>query len=349
MKHWYVTGQRQIELVDIGIPTPGEGDVLIRMRYTALSPGSNVHVYLTGTYANAWTPGNVEALYMGSGVIEDVGPGVSRDRIWERVAFNGLGHQEYGVLASRLAHRVPDGLAMEAASLAYLSAWSLSALHLGQYAAAETIAVVGLGLVGASAALTADAMGARVLGLDVEPQRLLTAEGLGLGMVGNPNQIDTDAGMRAFLADGGADLIIETSGTWSGFRTAMKLARDYSRIALMGIYRDPPPADIQDVMHQELFGFPSKMHYQRVQVIGCGSDPDVLAEPMPRSATRDKNFRWVLEQAGRERLVLSSLVTSVVPSGQIESVLAKMADGDRTQLGIVFDWTSDSAPGDSTS
>ena len=338
MKHWSVTGPRRLELAEVDTPIPGSGDVLIRVFYTALSPGSNLHVYRTGTYATTWTPGRVDALYMGSGVIEAVGSDVDPGRIGERVAFNGLGHQEYGVLPSTLAHRVPEGVGLDVASLAYLSAWSVSALHLGQYAAAETVAVVGLGLVGSSAALTANAMGARVLALDIDAERLALASRFGLSAVGSPVGIGDDETPRSFLDDGGADLIIETSGSWSGFRTAMKLARDYSRIALMGIYRDPPPEDLRQVLHNDVFGFPSKMHYQRIQIIGCGSDPESLSEPMPRSATRGKNLRWVLEQAGRGRLDLGSLVTSIVPAEAIGSVLTRLDSGDASQIGVVFDW-----------
>jgi len=340
VKHWYVTAPRVLEMTDEEVPLPGDGEVLIRMRYTALSPGSNLHVYLHGAYGDAATPSPVDIVYMGSGEIADVGSGVSRDRIGERVAFNGLGHQEFGVLPSRLAHTIPDGVPLDAASLAYLPAWAVSALHLGSYAAAETVAVVGLGLVGASAALVSDAMGARVLALDVDEQRRTLATRLALGQVGNPLELDRDRQMQEFLADGGADLIIETSGNWAGFRTAMSLARDYSRIALMGIYRDPPPSDMMPDLHREIFGFPSKMHYQRIQIIGCGSDPDSIAEPTSRNATRGKNFRWVLEQAGRGRLDLASLVTSIVPANQVESELSRLATGDKSHLGIVFDWSS---------
>ena len=338
MKHWYVTGPKQLSIVDEPIPAPGPGEVLIRTAFTALSPGSNVHVYRTGTYAATWTPGNVEALYMGSGVIEAAGAGVDPARVGERVAFNGLGHQEFGVIASVRAHRIPDAVPLDVASLAYLSAWSVSALHLGRYAAAETVAVVGQGLVGASAAITADAMGARVLGIDADPHRVAFAKRLGLGCVENATDLPESDRALVFLGEAGPDLIIETTGNWSGFRTALSLARDYTRIALMGIYREPPPPDLTEVLHRELFGFPSTFHYKRIEIIGCGSDPDAISEPMPRMATKRRNFAWVLERAGRGRLALDALMTSRVPADQLEPMLLGFLNGDRSQVGVVFDW-----------
>jgi Zn-dependent alcohol dehydrogenase len=59
---------------------------------------------------------------------------------------------------------------------------------------------------------------------------------------------------------------------------------------------------------------------------------------MPRMATKARNFAYVLEQAARGRLPLEKLVTSTLPPEQIGAALAKMAAGDRSQLGVVFEW-----------
>jgi threonine dehydrogenase-like Zn-dependent dehydrogenase len=339
MKHWYVTGPERIEVIDEPVPTPGPGQVLARITHSAISPGSNVHVYRTGTYKPAWDGERTEALYMTAGVIEAAGEGVYPGRVGQRVVLSGLGHQEYGAVPEERAILIPDGLSSRDASLAYLCSWSVSALHLGEYAAAETVVVVGMGLVGASAALVADLNGARVLALDADPTRVAFARALGLGAVEHVGSDGAAERIAAFLGEAGPDLIIETSGSWHGFRQAVNLARDYSRIAVMGIYRDPPPAELGLTLFGETFGFPSKFHYQRIKIIGCGSDPDTIAEPMPRMATKRRNFNYVLEQAARGRLPLGKLVTQTLPAGQIENALAAMARGDKSNVGVVFEWT----------
>ena len=337
VKHWYVTGPRVLECVDEPMPVPGDGEVLVRVAYTALSPGSNVHVYRTGTYRHEFSPGRTDVVYMGSGTIDAVGPGVDEGLVGAPVAFNGGGHQPFAAMPADKVKRVPDGLSLRDASLSYLSAWSVSVLHLGEYVAAESVVVIGLGLVGASAALVADCMGGRVLGIDTAPERLAFAKGLGIGRVAHPDDAEV---IQDFLGPAGPDLIIETSGAWPGFRQAITLARDYSRIAVMGIYRQPPPADLALQMFGEAFDFPSKFHYQRLRIIGCGYDPETLAEPMPRSATRSRNFAYTLEQAARDRLPLGKLVTDVVPAGDIEAILERFASGDRSMVGVVFDWST---------
>ena len=63
---------------------------------------------------------------------------------------------------------VPDGLSLRDAALSYLPSWSVSGLHLGRYAAAETVVVTGLGLVGASAALGSHRPAEAFLGAEVQ-------------------------------------------------------------------------------------------------------------------------------------------------------------------------------------
>lgn len=335
MKHWYVTSPRTLTCIEEPIPAPGENEVLVRMAYTALSPGSNVHVFQTGGYGADSVPERAEVLYMGSGVVEAVGAGVHDALVGSPVAVLGPGHQAYVVLPVDQVFPAPSGLSLRDASLAYLSTWSVSALHLGGYAAAETVVVIGLGLVGASASLVAEMMGARVLGLDTSPERVAFARRLGLGRVESP---EAATEIEDYLGAAGPDLIIETSGNWHGFRQAVALARDYTRVAVMGIYRQPPPADLGMQLFSETFGFPSKFHYRRLQIIGCGSDPGSLAEPMPRTATRGRNFAYVLEQAARGRLPLGKLITDTAAPEDIEQVLRRLAAGDRSMLGVVFDW-----------
>jgi hypothetical protein len=106
----------------------------------------------------------------------------------------------------------------------------------------------------------------------------------------------------------------------------------------MGIYRQPPPPELGLDLHQLLVGFPSKFHYQRLQIIGCGSDPDEVLRPNPRLATRSGNFAYTLERAGRGRLPLDRLVSHVLPPAEIGAVLVRLAAGDRSLVGVVFDW-----------
>lgn len=343
--HWYLTAPRTASMVSEQMPVAGPGQVLVRIAHTTISPGSNVHVWRAGSYAGSPSEMREELLYMGAGVVAAVGADVSSVAVGDAVVLS-TGHQSYTVAPASAVHRVPAGLSLREAAISYLCSWSVSALHLGRYRAAETVVVVGQGLVGASAALVADLMGARVLALDVDPSRVAFASGLGLGAVEQPGSDGFAERVAAFLAATGApgpDLILETTGSWHGLRQAIQLARDYTRIAVMGIYRTPPPADLGLELFGLLNNFPSKFHYGRLNIIGVGSDPDVVVPPAPHLATRASNWQWVLWQAARGRLPLSRLITDVLPPGQVGTALEGLASGRTSMVGVVFDWPG--APG----
>lgn len=340
MDHWYLTAPRRAELITEPAPTPGPGEILVRIAHTAISPGSNVHVWRSGSYAGSPSEMREELLYMGAGVVAGVGEGVTSVGVGDPVVVS-TGHQAFVVVPSSAAHRVPPGLPLREAAISYLCSWSVSALHLGRYRAAETV-VVGQGLVGASAALVADLMGARVLALDVDPSRVAFARNLGLGAVEQPASDGFASRVASFLG-AGPDLILETTGSWHGLRQAIELARDYTRIAVMGIYRTPPPADLGLELFGLLNAYPSKFHYGRLNIIGVGSDPDVVVPPAPHLATRASNWEWVLWQAARGRLPLGRLITHVLPPAEIGSALSRLAGGETSMVGVVFDWPQRSA------
>lgn len=339
MKHYYVTAPGVIGLIEEEVPEPHSGEVQVRVTHTAISPGSNVYVYQTGSYSGVPEGKPQDCVYMGAGVVSKVGAGVEGLTVGDPVSMNGIGHQEIAVLAARNVHKFPPRISPEAASLSYLAGWAVSALHLGGYTAAETVAVVGLGLVGASAALVAEMMGARVLALDVAPERINHGSTLGLGKVVQPGSAGAENEIAEFVGDRGVDLVLETSGAWSGFERAFSLARDHTRIALMGIYRRPPSAEYALKLHQMLYSFPGKLHYKKVKIIGCGYDPEQALPGAPYTFTRESNYAYLLEQAGRGKLDLSKLVTHRYRPDEIEAVLQRFASGDKSMIGAVFDWT----------
>jgi threonine dehydrogenase-like Zn-dependent dehydrogenase len=338
MKHYYITGPEEITVVEEPVPRPGPGEVQVKITHTAISPGSNVYAFrhaMTGIATGPRGNDRQDCVYMGSGIVTALGAGVAELTIGDAVALSGNGHAEFAVLPANRAYRLPAGVDPRDASISYLAGWAVSALHLGRYAVAENVAVVGMGLVGASTALVADMAGARVVGIDVEPARRAAAESLGLGLVAAPN----DERVRTFVGERGVDLILETSGVWPGFRTAFELARDYSRIVLMGIYRDLPASETAVGLHKMLYSFPSKLHYQKIEIIGSGYDPDTALPGSNYTFTRDSNYSYLLEQIGRGRLPIGRLVSDVFRPDEVQTVFERFAAGDKTLIGAVFDWT----------
>jgi threonine dehydrogenase-like Zn-dependent dehydrogenase len=77
----------------------------------------------------------------------------------------------------------------------------------------DTIAIFGQGPVGLSGTQLAAAMGARVIALDISPERLARAKEFGAAETINPSNMDAVAAIRELTHGEGADLTLETSSS----------------------------------------------------------------------------------------------------------------------------------------
>ena len=93
MKALVLTGARQIELRDLPVPRPGPGQVLIRHIATAISTGSEVIRYIRGA--------GPDIGYLGAGIVEAIGEGVTELQPGDRVRDGGP-HHEYVVQPARI-------------------------------------------------------------------------------------------------------------------------------------------------------------------------------------------------------------------------------------------------------
>ena len=120
--------------------------------------------------------------YSSAGVVIEVGEGVEGFRVGDRVACAGGGyasHAEIVRVPMNLVAPVPDGVLLEHAAFATLGAIGLHGLRLAEPQLGETVAVVGLGLIGLLVVQMAKAAGCQVVGIDLDPDRVELARALG--------------------------------------------------------------------------------------------------------------------------------------------------------------------------
>jgi threonine dehydrogenase-like Zn-dependent dehydrogenase len=100
----------------------------------------------------------------------------------------------------------------------------------------DTVAVVGCGPVGLCAVMCARALGAgRVVAIDMVPERLKIAEGLGAISV-NAKDTDPEDVVRELTDWRGADVVLDAVGHESALATTFTLVRQGGTISLPGMY-----------------------------------------------------------------------------------------------------------------
>lgn len=177
--------------------------------------------------------------YSAAGVVIEVGAEVEGFSVGDRVACAGAGianHAEIIDVPVNLAVLCPETLGNDMASTVTLGAIAMQGVRRAQPTLGETFVVVGLGILGQITAQLLTANGCRVIGVDLDPERVDMALGTGMTLGINPA---TDAYVERVLKHTrglGADGVIVTAATPSNevISEAMQACRKKGRVVLVG-------------------------------------------------------------------------------------------------------------------
>ncbi|MEE3622939.1 NADP-dependent oxidoreductase [Nitrospirillum sp. BR 11752] len=173
----------QFGVEDVATPEPGPGEVLLRLKASAVNP---FDLYLRQGYFTQFVPLTLPAILGGdaAGIIAKLGAGVSGWSVGERVVAdfmaNGRGaHAEYGVVPSTSIARLPDDLSFEqGAALVKAGLTGRQTVTALGIKAGDRVLVSGaLGSVGRAAIQYLQELGAKPVA-GVRPQRLEEARAL---------------------------------------------------------------------------------------------------------------------------------------------------------------------------
>ncbi|MGZ0187705.1 MAG: zinc-dependent alcohol dehydrogenase family protein [Alphaproteobacteria bacterium] len=273
MKGVVFAGDRKIEFVEFPDPTPGPGEVVLEIKASGMC-GSDLKLYRppAGQAAKALGVGNDALVIAGHepcGIVVAVGPGVDPKQAWigqramvhhyrgcgvcphcstgwmqlcdegvaEVYGVTGHGaHAPYMKCPARTLVTLPDALSFEtgaAISCGTGTAWG--ALQRLELKGDQTIAVFGQGPVGLSATQLAAAMGARVIALDVSPERLARAKDFGADVVINPAETnDVIAAIKDVTHGLGAHASLDASSSPAARQQAVQCVRTWGKACYVG-------------------------------------------------------------------------------------------------------------------
>lgn len=174
--------------------------------------------------------------YCNAGVVIEVGAGVTEFSLGDRVASNGP-HAEIVSVPKNLCARIPDEVADDAAAFTVLASIGLQGVRLVSPTLGETAVVMGLGLIGLMTAQILRANGCRVIGIDVDPERLELARKYDVLPLLATRDSDPVAAVLHATDGIGADAVIITASTASSqpVSQAARMSRKRGRIVLVGV------------------------------------------------------------------------------------------------------------------
>ena len=263
----YRTGELKVE--EVPPPALRPGGVLVRTAYSLISAGTERTIVSTArssligkarsrpdlvrqvvdsfkseglraTYEKVSARlDRVTALgYSASGTVVAVADGVHGLAVGDQVACAGAGyasHSEILFVPQNLCCRVPEGSSLEAACYSTVGSIALHGIRQADARLGESVAVIGLGLVGQLTVQLLKAAGCRVIGIDLDQAACELAKRSGADLTSHAE--DAISACDSFTKGLGADCILITAGTKSNepVELAGKIARDRARVVVVGL------------------------------------------------------------------------------------------------------------------
>ncbi|MHB1023668.1 MAG: zinc-dependent alcohol dehydrogenase family protein [Acidobacteriaceae bacterium] len=316
-------GFEHLDLVEVPIPKPGPGQVLIKVH--AVSLNFRDLLVVRGIYNPKMALPRIPCSD-GAGEVVEIGEGVTRLKPGQRVAGIFMQNWIEGPLTAGKSHRAlggdVDGMLAEyvvldaegviafpehlnyaeAATLpcAAVTAWQ-ALVHAAAIKAGDVVLIQGTGGVSIFALQFAKLLGARVLGTSSSDEKIAKAKAFGLDAAVNYRE-QPDWAKWVYEETGGigVDAVVEVGGAGT-FNQSLKAVRVCGTVAQIGVLSAPgEPISILPVLHKQI----------RVQGIYVGSR--AMFEEMNRA----------IAQAN-----LKPVIDHLFPFSEVREAMQHMASG----------------------
>jgi threonine dehydrogenase-like Zn-dependent dehydrogenase len=237
MKAAVVSGPQQVEIEHIAVPEPQTGEVRIRLEGSGVC-GSNLPLWEGRPWFHYPVPPGSPG-HEGWGTIDAVGDGVGSVRIGDRVAaLSSRAYAEYDVTDQDSVIRLPDALRGRPFPGEPLGC-AMNVFRRSEIQPGDTVAIVGIGFLGAVLTRLAFRRGARVIAISRRRFALDLARELGAEIAldfENPSRIIDD--VKRISGRDGADRVIEVTGLQGPLDLAGELTRVRGRLVIAGYHQD---------------------------------------------------------------------------------------------------------------
>lgn len=283
MKALLLSKYRHLEIADIPQPSPGVGEVLVRVAACGIC-GSNVHGY-DGSSGRRIPP--IVMGHEAAGTVAAMGPGVAGLSEGDRVTFDStiscgecrfclLGQinlcdrrrvlgvscsdyrcagafAEYVLVPCRIVYKLPDSLSFADAAMLEAVSVAIHAVSLSEISADNTALVIGAGMIGLLTVQALRAAGcARILIADVDESRLKLAEAVGATATLHASGDDLVAEVLRISNGLGVDLAVEAVGIDATVRTVVECVRKGGAVTLVGNVAAEVTLPLQKVVTRQI-------------------------------------------------------------------------------------------------
>jgi threonine dehydrogenase-like Zn-dependent dehydrogenase len=325
-----------LELRSFAVPRPGPGEVLVRVKATALCTWEQRTYQGIQAIKTPFVGGHETA-----GLVAEVGTGVKLLEPGDRVTLGpvacdecyscrrGLparceqfiarfvlddtwgpwGLAEYKLVPARAAFKIPHELSFEEAALAEPVSCVVHGVRALQPELADDVVVIGAGPMGLLNALVLKARGARVIVCELDPARRAKAGQLAADVVLDPSVGDVVEAVKELTDGRGADAVIAAVGSARVDDLAFNMVGKAGKVVLFASAHPSAPLGVDHNL----------IHKNEVDVLGVeGKSVD--------------DFRIAVKLL-RERLIdVRPLIDALVPLSQLDDAFERAVRPDTYRI-----------------
>jgi L-iditol 2-dehydrogenase len=283
MQALVLTEYRKLELADVPPPEIGAHDVLVRVAACGIC-GSDVHGY-DGSSGRRVPP--VIMGHEAAGTVAEVGSGVDRVRVGDRVTFDStiwcgqcdacqrgdvnlcvqrrvLGvscgdyrqpgaFAEFVAVPDHILYKLPASCSFEHAALVEPVSVAVHMVDRLKVTSGESAVVVGSGMIGLLVIQALRVAGCEeIVAIDLDDSRLALATELGASVTINAKKTDAVKVVLERTRDDGVDIAVEVVGNGAALATAIGCVRRGGRVGLIGNLVPEVPFPLQVVVTREI-------------------------------------------------------------------------------------------------
>lgn len=251
---------------DVLEPSPKYGEIKIQVKYAGIC-GSDLHMYL-GLFD---VPGNVVSGHEFSGIISEIGDGVTGFKVGDRVTAEHTfavcekcescrkgnyqlckkrvsigfdvdgGFAEYVIVNAKYIHMLPDNISLAEGAMTEPLACALHAVELIAPEVAQKVLIVGPGPIGILTGLCFKTYNCLVdiVGTPADKLRLDKAVEVGINVVDNPEE-------------NSYDIIADCSGNEKGIDIGLKAIKAGGKYLQVGIAGKPVTINFDTLLYKEI-------------------------------------------------------------------------------------------------
>lgn len=327
------TEKNKAELLDRELSPLADNEVRVETAVSSISCGTE-KANITG---NANVAGNSPASvefprclgYSSSGIVIEVGKGVTELKVGDRVVMSGSVHAKYNTMCEENLVKISnDSISYEEAALFYIGTFPMAAIRKTKLEIGESCMVMGLGILGLMAVLFAKTAGAvPVIAVDPVKERRDKALKFGADYALDPTE-DGFVDKVKELTNGGVKAAVEVTGLGVGLEQCLDCMAKFGRVALLGCTRDK----------NFTIDYYRKVHFPGITLIGAHT----MARPQYDSSqgwfTGKDDITAIMKLSEYGRINFKDMIDETFLPEDCKEVYTRLINDRNFPVVSQFDW-----------